>query len=1029
MGLSCFPMLFYPKILKSILILEINVKVKECPATQQYIDEQKCIKSCPVQKMMQGKFCVNNCSNNYFLDGNNCVNKCPGSRQFVDDTKCVTHCPVEKLIQEMQCVHDCSENFIQYGNTCVNKCPKSHQYINQRQCVEKCPVRKYIQNFLCVHQCSENNFLDGQLCKKKCPSNLYVHNRKCVKSCPNTTLTENHKCVLKCSSQFFQTKQQCLLECPPGHFISGSRKECVEHCDGVKYFNSTIAFCLRDCPNDTANVNSTCVTSCPKSHPFFFLQRCLAECPKQSRFFSKRIGPDNTVRYVCGDRCTKYVSSPSNKCVDACSLDEVLFGRTCQMTCPRSDPYLLHLPETPRSKLEIRSSFNIIRPINAFTVCSQTCPSTFVEEKKECFPECPHSERSMMFNSSCYETCPESDPYVLKRGKKNICTYKCPKLRYEKQCLNKCPKSDMIEVNNECINVNCSQIGKFADRKLCVDKCGNVHFKNRCYKTCPQNVNYVYNGTCLKSCPINAPISYKQFYGYYSFNACSTECPTDEFIFDNHCVSKCPPAKRLPLNGTCTACSDVGKYDDGSKCVDFCPYLHYKSQCLERCPGVSMVLNGTCVRNCPLDAPIESFIINNYNYENQLHCVKICQKGFYQIDNKCSRLCDDKLHYFNGTCVEICPKIAPYMSMMKECLHQCKQTQFSLDFTCFDKCPDGYLGYKQQCIHKCPSDSPYIYDNLCVKDCKNLRQGMNCFDKCPKGTLHLDKTCVRICPSMKPYAYKGKCVRNCPQYAIQKSCYDQCPSGLNGYKNKCILNCPMEARYSYNWECLTTCPNKTSVIFNFKCLDTCPIGKFKYERRCLYKCPTSHPYVFNNECVHTCYGYLDGKLCRMKCPKGKFLYKSKCISKCPMQTKFVNSQKCVASCPFAHDEYFNCIKKCPRYHYRNGKTCKAGCPPGVPFVGMYGSRCSQNCDNNEVATEDYKCISEADCSGFIDGIWCRPTCPEHMYILISGGKMFCKSLMSVYIAIPILTLCVLFSVSFSIRVLCQWRSMPKVGLL
>lgn len=1009
--------------------------VQDCPATQQYVNEQKCVTGCPVQKKKQGQFCVNTCSNKYYQDGNNCVNECPESRRFVDETNCVRRCPVEKLIQEMRCVHNCSDSFFFDGNKCVKKCPKSHQYINERHCVEKCPVQKYIQDLFCVHQCFESYFLDGQLCKKECPANLFVHERQCVKSCPETTLTENHMCVLKCSYQLFQTKHYCLSECPSGYFINGSSNVCVEHCNGVKYFNNNVAFCMQDCPNDTANVNSTCVTSCPKSHPFFFLQRCLIECPTHSKFFSKRIGPDNTVKYVCVDRCSKYVSLLSKMCVDACSFNEVLFRRICQKSCPQSDPYRLHLPETSRNKLKIKSSFNIIRPINAFTVCSQKCPSTFVKENMDCFPECPHSERSMVYNSSCFKTCPETDPYILKKGNQNICTYKCPKLRFEKQCVTRCPKSTMSMVNNECINVNCSEIGKFEDGKLCVDKCEIVQYENRCYKTCPKGVQYAFNGTCQKSCPIYATMSYEQYYGRYTLTVCLSDCPKDTFIFDNHCVSKCPSVKRLPLNGTCTACIDVGKYDDGSKCVDFCPYLHYNSQCLESCPKELKVFNGTCVSICPFDAPLESYITNDYNSLSDLHCVASCEKGYYQFDNRCVYFCDNNYYYFNGSCVEICPKTAPYMSEVKsidrsmvQCFHQCKKTQFSMDFTCFDKCPDGYLGYKQLCIRKCPSDSSYIYNNLCVKGCKTLRGGMNCFDKCPKGTLHLDKTCVRTCPSIKPYAFKDKCVRDCQRYVIKKKCYEQCPSGLNGYKNKCLVNCPREARYSYKWECLPRCPNKTFYIYS-TCLDKCPKGKFQFERTCLFKCPSRNPYVFNNECVSICNGYLDGKFCRMKCPKRKFSYKRKCITKCPMQNKFVNGQECVESCPFAHDAHFNCLKACPKKSHRYGKTCKTGCPSHVPFVGLFDETCSEKCGFYELATEDYKCIIKSDCSGFIDGIWCRSMCLNNTYILISGRDKLCKSLLPVYIAIPVLSVCVFPSVVFSIRVLCHCCSMPKVGLM
>lgn len=304
----------------------------------------------------------------------------------------------------------------------------------------RCPTGKMIEGYFCVNICAENYLLDGPTCVKACPVDSYEYNRTCQKNCPNATLKENHKCVLNCSSGLFQMKFNCVSKCPTGQFITGSSK-CAERCDGVKFYNDSIALCLTECPEDTAEINSTCFLYCPRNRPFFYRKSCLRECPKVSSFISKRTSSHNSLRYVCVDKCPKYISVRSNMCVETCSSNEVLFKNNCQEDCPASDPYGVQLSATSREKITLSTSFNITRPINTFVICAKECPSTFVLDNTGCYPECPHAERNVTYNSSCLQTCPETYPFVARKDDRNECTDRCEKLRFRDTCVEKCPDS------------------------------------------------------------------------------------------------------------------------------------------------------------------------------------------------------------------------------------------------------------------------------------------------------------------------------------------------------------------------------------------------------------------------------------------------------------------------------------------------------------------------------------------------------------------------------------------------------------
>lgn len=1042
--------------------------VQECSPKHPHIDSNRMCKSgCTGDKMQVGhrKFCndenindgfcyVNDCPVHckcYLMQcftkcphftvsyNNSCLVKCFDEKPFILNGECINQCPEGYVLDIGVCQMTCSNGRFLFNKTCVDKCPRSMEYVDEDRCVSECPFQKLYQNTLCVNNCSEQFVRDGRTCKTECSKGRFKYNRICMDTCPDDTLQEHEKCVKNCSSDFLLYASKCLETCPPNHFIDRANNACVIRCEGFKYHQMNNVFCLNDCPEKTARLNSTCVTHCPKTQPFLYNKFCFAKCPVSSRFFELKVETGH-ITYVCVDKCKKYTSSVSNMCVDACSMGKVLFRETCQEQCPDSDPYKVHMPASLHKQPNLTSIMTLTKPINAFVICAKECPSNFVRDNGDCYFECPTIKKNMTFNMTCVHHCPEDYPFVLKdkEKKRNICKNLCEKVRFQNECLDKCPDTSTSIHGGQC--VQCGQIGMYEENQHCVNSCKVVQFENRCYNTCLPNAKFALNGSCVQTCPLNASKIDEQQQDLGSLLVCMEKCPTNKFTFGNHCVYSCPQSKSLPLNGICTACHEIGKFDDGSICVDKCRHLHYEFRCVDHCPYKFKIYNKSCVRNCPIVAPLVGTIFDNYTRMNEQGCVRNCKEGEFIEENKCVSWCFRRQFIYNNTCVEKCPADASFISdkyinyyvTNKECLKHCKDTQYLLNFTCFEKCPKGFYGHKNQCIEKCPEDSPYInHGHTCVEYCQTLRRGINCLDTCPQGTYEFNNTCVHNCPSSKPYNYKSKCVDICPNFMIKKICYEQCPYGLVGYQRKCLLHCPTEAKYRYKWECFIQCPNNTILnLQKYACFDSCPNGKIKYQQLCYDQCPLQAPYYVKGECVEFCDGYLKGSKCLEHCPHGDVVFEKKCLLKCPREASFLDKNMCVSFCPHFYDNNFNCIKECPKNTFPHGKHCTTDCPQYLPFTNVFynGNReCVERCDTYELATENYECISSYTCSGVIyDDTWCFQTCPSHTYVKRSWGKNLCISLTPVYTMIIILSLIILINIALGVEVCWHYNNPEQV---
>lgn len=73
----------------------------------------------------------------------------------------------------------------------------------------------------------------------------------------------------------------------------------------------------------------------------------------------------------------------------------------------------------------------------------------------------------------------------------------------------------------------------YEENQQCVKNCKVFQFENRCYDKCPSEAKFAYNGTCVRTCPLNASKVDEQKYDMYTLFVCMDSCPTDKLIFKN----------------------------------------------------------------------------------------------------------------------------------------------------------------------------------------------------------------------------------------------------------------------------------------------------------------------------------------------------------------------------------------------------------------------------------------------------------------------------------------------------------------
>ncbi|XP_064612387.1 proprotein convertase subtilisin/kexin type 5-like [Liolophura sinensis] len=486
----------------------------------------------------------------------------------------------------------------------------------------------------------------------------------------------------------------CMTGCPKGYF-EGYNRLCVE--------------CHHDCDVCFGPSNTDC-SSCR----FTRLGRsCVSKCP---------VGyvRDTSATCIKPDNCPGYVFKSS--CVDQCpsgfypaNASHLPFCKTCNSQCKTC-----YGPGTHRchacAKFRYDGHCVSVCPMEAPVIYNQNC-LTECQSSNNCKTVCGDQ---FVWNRKCVKQCPSSEPYSLH----GICVTKCPKLRFERKCLEICPKS-LVEYNGECMKTCPS--GYFTDKATCVKKCKHLSFGMSCRDKCPHKVPHV-SGKCVYQCP-------ETLYFINPVNRqCTSHCPY--VVFQNQCLLHCPH----------------GYFWSGQVCI-FCDKMCSGCQgpVPKNCNTCRHVgNNGVCVRDCP-------------DYTANKTCVAKCPPGTFVAGQR-------------KTCLTSCPNDLPF-SFLQECLASCPESSpYHEDGNqaCLGECPREtvHLPGQTLCLSRCPENIPMTANHLCVKECppdRNFTYQKQCLPKCPQSTVfeadknscvHCNqKTCVSKCPFFT-VEFSGECVRN-----------------------------------------------------------------------------------------------------------------------------------------------------------------------------------------------------------------------------------------------------------------------------
>lgn len=458
----------------------------------------------------------------------------------------------------------------------------------------------------------------------------------CVEKCLKYSSSVSNLCVDACSSGEVLSQEICQEECPnsdpykvhlPATLLEGELN--ISTSSYITNPINAFVVCATECPSNFVNDNGECYVDCPNAKKnMIFNSSCLQHCPEDYSFIIKKNN-----NYLCTSYC-----------------DNLRFRHTCLDRCPGSHPAVYRGECVQCSQIGMYEQ-------------NQTCVNNcdVVRFKDHCYNSCPQVAK-YVYNGICIESCPSNASKVDERHhglyRLLVCTDKCPddKFIYGTNCVSNCPNPNTALHRGECIQ--CSQIGLYEENKTCVNNCSVVRFKDHCYNSCPKDAKYVYNGICFESCPPNVSKVDEQHSEQLNILVCIKTCPSDKFLFGNHCVHSCPDSKRLPVQSKCMACHEVGKYDDGSKCVDECPDLRNEFRCVSKyCPQNLKIFNKTCVPDCPAMAPFVSDITSGYL--SQFECVESCKDKTYMKNNRCVQWCGDGFYVYNKTCIKKCPDDAP----------------------------------------------------------------------------------------------------------------------------------------------------------------------------------------------------------------------------------------------------------------------------------------------------------------------------------------------------------------------------------
>lgn len=185
---------------------------------------------CLEPNVLQDLDCQEQCDANYVNEDNICKLECSEGK-FNEEGVCKDQCTIPPyLIEERDskfyCVLECSNNFYKDGNYCVTQCSEN-KLIEDNQCVYSCSTNKpYIENNTCNSQCSLNKVSQDNICVDECLQGYITNNDSICVKC----VYQNEICKLNCDSSYISNNENICILCKDNNMVN-QRGKCQDICD------------------------------------------------------------------------------------------------------------------------------------------------------------------------------------------------------------------------------------------------------------------------------------------------------------------------------------------------------------------------------------------------------------------------------------------------------------------------------------------------------------------------------------------------------------------------------------------------------------------------------------------------------------------------------------------------------------------------------------------------------------------------------------------------------------------------------
>lgn len=544
----------------------------------------------------------------------------------------------------------------------------------------------------CLPGFSEN--ANGACVQSACSDDPYCSNCLTVNS--NSLCV---RCVASTNRALMLSSQKCL--CQQGFFdLKGICTPCSSGCASC----TSATTCGSCVVAATSNNDGSC--NCPVG--YYFTTTPIRFCTQ------------------CPQYCT--TCTAANACT-GCKPDFVLLNGVC--SCPTG--------RFINANGQCVACVNGCQSCNSSTSCN-LCNTPLLLQEASCVSRCgPGYYQSGFTCSRCSAGCASCTSA-------NVCIFcQAGQLAYNGFCYVNCPSGSVASLNTStCVTCNspCATCTEHPSKcTSCASCCGSL-FNFQCLSSCPVGT-YSVNGTC-QYCSYSCATC-------IGTNSTCTSCPSGKVLFNGICYDKCP---YIMIGGICTFNCARGLYktpvNQCANCDATCATCDVVPRNCTSCV-TGFALNGTCVRNCPLNFFGKDGLCQACNPECNgcvdtcANCIN-CATGFFKCGSSCCKTCNPNQYadLTTTTCITCNPKCKT-----------CSSQQFCT--TCANPQAVPVNGVCNDCSYPCNTcgTAPSIC-TTCVTGFNLV--GSTCIAACPTGASPVNG----VCQCRNGFIYSNQCVSSCP---------------------------------------------------------------------------------------------------------------------------------------------------------------------------------------------------------------------------------------------------------------------------